>query len=326
MKRRSCIQIADDVNAGHMPGVEKGCELIAMLHPHVRHCGDSHRAAWHIPSRRLLDYLLVFIADGHGRFVIDEVTYDAEPGDLFWIPPDVPHDMEGFPPAMHCPYVHFDLVYRPERSHWDFSIPGGMLDLSDLRPLLHEPVNHPLLDNLRGRIRGHTNRRIGQLIQDICSEALRAQPFAGLRVSGLMVEIIAEILRGQAGLPTEYMAHIPLLEQTATFMTRHCEQSLLMADLARQCELSISHFRSLFRRHFGVSPRAYLRRARIQKARELMVSSPLTLSEIAVRVGFDTVHSFSRAFREVEGLSPSYFRHCDLVRTRVEGRATPYVH
>jgi AraC-like DNA-binding protein len=55
-----------------------------------------------------------------------------------------------------------------------------------------------------------------------------------------------------------------------------------------------------------------------------MVGTPLTLSEIAREVGFETVHSFSRAFRAEEGLSPTQYRRCAPARTRVEGRSDPY--
>jgi AraC-like DNA-binding protein len=243
---------------------------------------------------------------------------------LFWIPPDTIHEMEGFAPGMHCPYVHFDLVYRLEFSHWDFSIPEGMTDFTDLVFLMHPPVRDPLVQSLAGRIRGHTNRRVGQLIQDICAEAARAQPFAGMRMSGLLMEIVAEILRGRAGLPVEHMAHIPLLEKTADVMARECASPASVTDLARRCELSPSHFRHLFQRHFGCSPRTYIRRARLRKAQELMVGTAQTLSEIAVQVGFETVHSLSRAFRAEEGLSPTEYRRCAPIHTRVEGRRTPY--
>jgi AraC-like DNA-binding protein len=324
MKRRSCTRNDDDVFCNALPGLEAGIDLLAHLRPYVRHCGNSRRTAWHMGPRRLLDYLLVYIGSGKGRFVVAGHAYEAIPGDLFWVPPDTVHEMEGFAPGMHCPYAHFDLVYRPEYSHWDFSIPGGMLDLDDLRPLLHPPLAEPRLQALTGRIRGPTNQRVGTLLIELCAEAARAQPFAGLRMSGLMVEIVAEILRGKEGLPMESMARIPPIEATAEQLVRKCANPPPLSTLARSCELSPGHYRNLFRQHYGCSPRTYVRRARLRKARELMVGTPLTLSEIAREVGFETVHSFSRAFRAEEGLSPTQYRRCAPARTRVEGRSDPY--
>jgi len=120
------------------------------------------------------------------------------------------------------------------------------------------------------------------------------------------------------------MARIPRIELAAGRLVRECPAPPSLVELARECELSPGHFRHLFHRHYGCCPRTYVRRARLRRARELMVDTAATLSEIAVQVGFETVHSLSRAFRAEEGLSPSEYRRCAAVRTRVEGRHTPY--
>jgi AraC-like DNA-binding protein len=310
-----------------MPGAGPEAELLAQLRPYVRHCGHSRRPAWRLGRRRLLDYLLVHIEAGRGRFTIAGTTYDAEPGDLFWIPPDTEHEMEGFPPAMVCPYVHFDLLYRPEVSHWDFSIPGGLTDLGELRPLLHPPLPEPRLDALCGRLRTPANARIGALLAEVCTEAARGQPFAQLRMSGLMLEIVAELLRTQAGLPAGGGGeHIPLLEKAADWLEQHGDAADAVTRAAALCRLSPSYFRRLFARHFGCPPRDFRKRGRIRLAKQLMIGGNLDLSEIAQRAGFATVHSFSRAFRAVEGLPPGQYRRFGRIMTRVEGRQTPYSH
>jgi AraC-like DNA-binding protein len=307
-----------------VPGIEPGIELLGWLRPYVRQCGDAPRPAWRLESRKLLDYLLVYIEEGRGVFEIGGEVFDVGPGDLFWVPPDTEHTMEGHPPRMVCPYVHFDLRYRPEYSHWDFSIPPGMTDLGEVRPLMHPPAPFAEIDTLAGRLRTPANRRVGALVRAICTEAARGQSHAGLLMSGLLTQAVAEILRGRAGLSAEYDAHIPRLERAAGIMAAECASPLRMADLADVCGLSVSRFRHLFARHFGCPPRTYLRRARIHMARDLMVGTPLTLTEIAERTGFETVHSFSRAFHAVEGMSPSQYRKCGTGATAVEGRRQPY--
>lgn len=313
-------------NAEIFPGLAPGIDLLGALRPYVRHCGDPHRPAWKIDTRKLLDYLLVFIAEGRGEFAVDGTRYQAQPGDLFWIPPDTPHRMEGYAPSMVCPYVHFDLLYRPEKSHWDFSIPEGMLEFGELQPLLHPPVESPVLKALCGRIRAHNNDRVGELIREICREAARAHPYAQLRMSGLLLEVVAELLRGQFGVTSETgNAHLPQLEESADYLRQHCDEDVSVESAAELAGLSPSRFRELFGRHFGRPPREYLRQARVMRAKQLMVGSDLTLSQIAGRVGFSTVHSFSRAFKEAEGIAPSEYRRCGgEVYTRVEGRTTPY--
>ncbi len=318
-QKNKSYQVLDPV-----PGVGGGAELIPVMRPYVRHCGHERRGIWQMATRNLLDYLLVYIASGRGKFVVAGITTEAGPGDLIWIPPDTPHSMEGYPPAMELAYVHFDLVYRPGKSHWDFTIPGGMLDLAERRALMHEPVTEPRLAQLCGPLHGYTNERVGHLLKEVCAEAVRAQPYGVLRMSGLMLEIIAEILRGQEGLVSGNSAHIPVLEQAANTLHRLCKGPVSLDAIAREHGLSPSHFRQLFKQHYGCSPRTYLRQARIGKACRLMMGSSKTLSEIAVEVGFESVHSFSKAFHAEEGITPSEYRQAGQAYTRVSGRQTPY--
>ena len=308
-----------------IPGGHAGVELLPLLRPYVRHCGDEPRGPWRIGERKLLDHLLVGIASGTGRFRIGEATYAVAPGDLLWIPPDTIHDMEGFAPGMTCPYLHGDLVYRPGASHWDFSIPEGTTDLSAFAPLMHPPPAHPALADLAGLHRGPAARRGVGLIAEICREAARGLPFAQLRMSGLFTELVAELLRGRASAVIDD-AHLPLLEDAAARLRRLGERARI-SDLADAAGLSPSRFRELFARHYGASPRSYGRAARIRRAKELLVASPLSVGEVARRCGFADVHAFSKAFRQVEGMPPSEYRRCGPeAAVRVEGRRAPYAH
>ncbi len=303
-----------------IPGMSHGIEILGYIRPFVRHCGNQRRSAWRLENRCLLDYLLVYIAEGTGHFKVAGRTFPAGPGDLFWIPPNTPHEMEGYPPSMVCPFVHFDLIYRPEISHWDFSIPGGMTDLSEFKPLMHPEMSKTALGKLCGKIVASNNRRVGGLIDEICLEAARAQPYDFLRLSGLMMEILSEILRGRLGVSNQYDEHIPMLEKAAEYMRTHSHRETSVEEAAEAADLSASYFRHLFGLHYECSPREYLARTRIRKAKEFMVGSSLTLSEIAEKTGFATVHSFSRAFKRQEGISPSQYRSCGLTAIRVEGR------
>ena len=303
------------------PGIVPGIELLAMLRPYVRHCGDEPRPAWRMAERRLLDYLVVGIASGTGRFRVGSETFAVAPGDLVWIPPNTVHEMEGFAPGMTCPYLHGDLIYRPGASHWDFSIPVGTTDLSAFAPLMHPPLAHTALDRLPGLHRG----RAVELLREVCREAARGLPHAHLRLSGLFTELIAELLRGRAS-ATISDAHLPLLEDAAARLRRLGERARI-TDLADAAGLSPSRFRELFARHFGASPRSYGRAARIRRAKELLVASPLSIGEVARRTGFADVHAFSKAFRAVEGVPPSDYRRCGAqAAIRVDGRRAPYAH
>ncbi|MBN1553218.1 MAG: AraC family transcriptional regulator [Phycisphaerae bacterium] len=316
---------ATEISKELIPGMSVGVEILQYLRPYVRHCGDQHRPAWRIDTRCLLDYLIVFIATGKGLFEIGGQTWDAAANDVFWIPPDTPHAMEGYAPGMDLAYVHFDLVYRPTVAHWDFSIPAGMTDLSEVSPLMHPAMTDTPFADLPGRLRAHNNLRVGQLLRDVCAEARRAQPYSMLSMSGLMTVALAEILRGRQGLAGPHGEHIPALETAAEFLRDRCHRpDVSIEQAAETAGMSDSYFRRLFFEYFGCSPRTYLQRMRIEHAKRLMTASTETLSRIARQCGFATVHSFSRAFKAVEGVTPTDYRTCGVGATHVSGRTTPY--
>jgi AraC-like DNA-binding protein len=307
-----------------IPGDSPGIDMLEYVRPYLRHCGASLRPAWRMSERKLLDFLLVYIRSGRGCFRIDHLREEVEADDLFWVPPDTVHAMEGFPPSMYCVYLHFDVTYRPVYSHWDFSIPAGMCDLSELAPLLHPPLPPGRVRDLRGRLRGTTNSTVGRLMEQAVETAMTGHAYAGVRASGLLTEIIAEILRGRQGLSHEYAGQIAGLDRAAEYLREHCAHPIKLAEAAEIAGLSESHFRKLFGVHYGCSPREYLRRRRIQRAKQLMMSSASTLTHIADACGFATVHSFSRAFRACEGISPAEYRRTTRPVIRVEGTPTPY--
>lgn len=286
-----------------------GYELLSWLRPFVRHCGAPTREPWHLRPRRLLDYLLHGVESGHGIFSLDGTDYEVQAGDLFWVPPGVEHELRGTSAAMSCPYVHFDLIYRPEASHWYFLIDEST-DLDAHSRLRHPDVtpSGPLA-SLGGRIRTPANARIIHLMKDICNEAFRGQPFVGLRLSGLMFEILGELLLATQGEYTEYDESLPTMEKAVSYIRRHFAEQLRVGKIARFCGLSANHFRELFKKRYHCNPRTYIRHCRIEAAKRLMMNSEdLNLSEIGRRVGFSCVHSFSRAFYETVGIRPSQYR------------------
>ena len=88
----------------------------------------------------------------------------------------------------------------------------------------------------------------------------------------------------------------------------HYAQPLDLAELARTANFSRYHFLRAFRRAFHATPHEYLTRKRIERAKELLAQSELTITEICFEVGFESLGSFSTLFHKVVGWSPSIYR------------------
>lgn len=89
---------------------------------------------------------------------------------------------------------------------------------------------------------------------------------------------------------------------------RAYDQPLDIAALARIALVSEAHFIRRFGAVFGETPGRYLQRRRIERAMALLRTTELTVGEICVEVGFASVATFTRSFREIVGETPAAFR------------------
>jgi AraC family transcriptional regulator len=81
-----------------------------------------------------------------------------------------------------------------------------------------------------------------------------------------------------------------------------------LADLARACELSVSHFARSFKASFGVSCHRWLLERRTELAQELLASTDTPLIDIASNSGFGDQAAFTRTFHRIVGVTPGHFR------------------
>lgn len=97
------------------------------------------------------------------------------------------------------------------------------------------------------------------------------------------------------------------------FVHAHMQCNLSMARLASITQLSPRHFSRLFRATFGESPHQYVIRLRIDRAREMLANDSISISEIALSVGFGSQSHLTQLFHQATGVTPREYR---LRRTR----------
>jgi AraC-like DNA-binding protein len=111
---------------------------------------------------------------------------------------------------------------------------------------------------------------------------------------------------GRSRAPDAIPAYIHLLRAKDT-VDRWYARELDVATLARVAHATPAHFARSFKRAFGETPHKYLQRRRIERAKELLRGTDLTVTEISLEVGFHSLGSFSTAFRELVGEPPSEY-------------------
>jgi AraC family transcriptional regulator len=98
------------------------------------------------------------------------------------------------------------------------------------------------------------------------------------------------------------------VRRVKSFVEERLADSILIEDLGEVARLSTTHFSRAFKRSFGEAPHGYLVRRRLARARHLMLTSDIGLSEVALECGFSDQAHLCKLFRQTMGTSPAAWR------------------
>lgn len=135
--------------------------------------------------------------------------------------------------------------------------------------------------------------RTAGTLQDLYGESLMAALLVGL----LQGEAPADRKRGQ--LPPRQ------LRRVIDYIEENCSRVVRLQELAELTGLSTTHFCAAFKASTGVPPHKWQMRARIERAKTLLVTSETTLATVAVTAGFSDQAHLTRVFRQVVGVTPA---------------------
>ncbi|MBL4633875.1 MAG: helix-turn-helix transcriptional regulator [Kofleriaceae bacterium] len=93
-----------------------------------------------------------------------------------------------------------------------------------------------------------------------------------------------------------------------TVMSEHCLSPLMVPEYAVLCAMSLSSYKRIFRRSFGIAPGRWLLGVRLHHAKTLLLEDELSVTDICYQSGFLDLSNFSRVFRQHFGIPPSQIR------------------
>ncbi len=97
-------------------------------------------------------------------------------------------------------------------------------------------------------------------------------------------------------------------KKLAEYIEEHLAEDISLPALAEIAGLSPFHFARAFKQSFGVPPHRYLVSRRIEKAKNLLATPALPVTQIGLDLGFGEASSFTTAFRKHAGLTPTEYR------------------
>jgi len=99
-----------------------------------------------------------------------------------------------------------------------------------------------------------------------------------------------------------------VLRRVIDFMHANMDKQIGLKDLADCAGLSLSHFSFQFRASTNQSPHQYMLRLRIERSKELLTDSRLSVLDVGLEVGFRNQQHFATVFRNSVGVPPSVYR------------------
>ena len=199
-------------------------------------------------------------------------------GDVLIIPPETP------------------FYYRSQRRlkhHW-LSIAGGWPAI-----LGHEPERHHLS---RGQ-----DVEVEAKFAEIREVLILQKHGYPLKAVGTFYELIARIEEISQGFTSPQSTYPEAVRNAIIFLTENYRQPFSAQATAAAVNLSESHLRALFEKWLGESPKQFHTRYRIDQAKRLLSEQHLTISEVALQVGFNDIRHFSRVFKRLIGVIPSQY-------------------
>lgn len=107
--------------------------------------------------------------------------------------------------------------------------------------------------------------------------------------------------------PSEAPSH-NLVDRALVFMEERLDESITLHDMAQHFSVTPGHIANIFKKRGYKSPMQTLARKRIDKAKVCLQQTGLTVTQIALAVGYRDLTSFSHFFKKHTGLSPSEYR------------------
>ena len=251
----------------------------------------SDAALTHVtPTWEYLDFTpafnrLYFIRSGQGMVKVEDQVFHPVADDLVLLPANVRQSFGCTSPDTYTKY-------------WcHFTSPVGDRDLFNF-------LNVPTV------IRAPHPRAFEEQFTTLLEHFSRSDLLSHLRVRACLLELIASVLElaGVTQLPIHDGTGDERLRPVLRYIEENLAGPLNLSDLASRAHLQETYFVGYFKKQLGLPPMRWVHTRRMERAKDLLTTSELLVTEVALRVGMADVFHFSKDFKAFTGFSPSEYR------------------
>lgn len=238
-------------------------------------------------GRELNEYQLLYISEGRGIFHSTTVpTAQLREGDLFLL---FPGEWHSYCPAPSSGWKSYWIGFKGRNI--DDRVRAGFL--SPTKPIYHVGFSDAIV----------------RLYKEAYDTAVKEAAYSQQVLAGLVNHIIGVMYSLERNIElNRNQAHVDMVNRARLQIREHLESSLTIQQVAEDLGVSYSNFRKLFKEYTGISPATYQQDLRLQRAKELLSTTDMSVKEIAYRLNFESPDYFSAKFKAKTGRRPSELR------------------
>ncbi|UVI30041.1 AraC family transcriptional regulator [Paenibacillus spongiae] len=265
----------------HLPGdLEKsgGIQLI-------RAGRNIAKPTYEVGPQVRYDYSLHFVLEGEVRFIQGNQRHIVKEGGLFCIYPNVTFHTVNHQPDKRLRM--FWLAFSGEQS------------AALLRSIGIGEGHYCLFDRIGSGVQKCIERVIAAF-------ACQDNSDSGIHLLSKVYELFDTL--SDTGQPAIGQRQEDWLQKGIDYLNLHYREKVTVEDVSAYVGVNRSHFTRTFRSAMGMPPNRYILSLRMEEGARLLNGSVMSVEEIALSLGYSDIYSFIRAFKKMNGVSPSFYR------------------
>lgn len=272
---------------------------ISDVNPHIRVA--MHSIIQNDIKRRVIyDYELIYVEKGEFEFVYNDVSHKCRGGEIIFICPGVPHSFVLHQTKVSQPHIHFDISYRFASE----KIPVSFKDVCDMsmseRNFIHKNYfcgcqRSPFV-LFRDKI-GFEDLFFGIIERYNANDALTAK--------GMLTTLIAQLVRDNYPRCFEEHERLSVEQQIKDYIDACQGFKMNLDDFSEQFSYNKFYMEKRFKESFGIGIIEYRNNKKLEYAVKLLET--VSVTKAAEELGYGSVYSFSRAFKNFHGCSPQNY-------------------
>ncbi len=240
------------------------------------------------------DYELLYVVDGEADLTVDKKKYRLKKGSLVFLSRYEEHLVDNKTSGYKCYFVLFNNEKIDE-------IVGDQI-LTSIFKNRTESFSH-VLD-----MSADENEMV-ELFEKIYAEYRANVLYSSMLLSLYLKQCLILVRRRHPDAFQEIRTKMDEeIGKIQEYIDINCGEEIKITEIAKSFYVSPQYLSKAFKRRTGYSPKQYLLKIRISKAKSMLINSGMSNQEIAYRVGFGDENNFIRIFKKYENVSPKKYR------------------